>query len=66
MNKLYFYGFTLMLCLVCALVSYCIGTYVARREIADAIRAGRLNLLQRIDHVAAQIESGRYRPVGDP
>ena len=61
-----FYLFAFLLCLFVGYACYCVGAITARREIADAIRAGRLNLLQRIDHVAAQIESGIYRPVGDP
>lgn len=59
--KLFFYAFTFFLCLVCSFWSYCVGTWVARREIADAIRDGRLNLEQRLESVAAQVESGFYR-----
>ena len=64
--RLYYYAFALMLCLFCALISFYVGVWVARHEIAEAIRAGRLDVLQRVDAVAKQIETGHYRAVGEP
>lgn len=43
---------------------YRLGLIDARKQIADAIRAGQLTVEQRIDHLADQIESARYLPTG--
>ncbi|MBA0089145.1 MAG: hypothetical protein HRJ53_29495 [Acidobacteria bacterium Pan2503] len=37
------------------------GATITAREIAAAIRAGRINVEQRLDHLGDQIESGLYR-----
>jgi hypothetical protein len=51
-------------CLLFLLAGIVVGDQAARYQIAQAIRSGRLSIGQRIDSVANQIESGKYRPVG--
>ena len=45
-------------------IGFALGDRWRRQEISQAIRSGRLSIVQRIDSVAQQIESGHYRPVG--
>lgn len=35
-----------------------LGMTVARREVADGIRSGRLSVNQRVEHIARQVERG--------
>jgi hypothetical protein len=40
-----------------------LGASITAREIANAIRFGRLSVEQNIDRIADQIESGNYNSV---
>jgi len=53
-----------LLLLGVGVVGVLVGDRIARKEIAGAIRTGRLSLEQRVDSVGSQIETGRYHPVG--
>lgn len=41
-----------------------VGEYAARVDIAQAILAGRLSVLQRLETLAAEIQSREYVPIG--
>lgn len=44
-------------------VGWIFGAHITAHKIAEAIRAGRLSVVQRIDHIAEQMESGQYKSV---
>lgn len=56
--------------LFCNAIIFVLGCYLGsdweRRKIAEAIRAGRLTVMQRVDSIADQIEAGpqSYIPSG--
>lgn len=59
-------GFAFLIILFLFVVVYYAGRRHERRHIANAVRTGKLSVTQRVESIAVQIESGVYKPVGEP
>lgn len=52
--------FSVVINLIFYLVFFMLGRQVERARIAGAIRSGRLSVIQRVESIAQEIETGKY------